>query len=70
MIWDMSQPAETVKALLKERGLTQAQFAEQLGTTQPALSRTLGSPIVNPQSQWLAILEALGLEVVVQPKRR
>lgn len=61
-------PKEAIRARLKERGMTQAQLAEQIGTTPAILSRTLGSPLVRPDSHWPAVLEALGLEVQLVPK--
>ncbi|WP_104991720.1 helix-turn-helix transcriptional regulator [Deinococcus sp. NW-56] len=61
-------PKETIRARLKEKGMTQAQLAEHIGTTPAILSRTLGSPPVRPDSHWPAVLEALGLEVQLVPK--
>lgn len=63
-------PEEAVKMLLKEKGVTQAEFAHEIGTSQPVLSRTLKSPFINTQSHWPAILDALDLELVIQPRKR
>lgn len=60
-------PKETVRARLKEKGMTQAQLAEQIGTTPAILSRTLGSPVVRSDSHWPAVLKALDLQVTVTP---
>lgn len=54
---------KTVQSRLKELGMTQAQLATCLGTTPAILSRTLGSPMIRPDSHWPAILDALGLQV-------
>lgn len=58
-----------VQARIREMGTTQAALAAQLGTTPAILSRTLGSALVRQDSHWPALLEALGLEVIIQPKQ-
>ena len=61
-----SDSKQIVQARLKALGMTQAQLAEQLGTTPAILSRTLGSPMVRQDSHWPAILRALSLDVTLQ----
>lgn len=63
----MEDLAEHLRQALKGRGITQKQLAEQLHTTQPVISRTLKASVVNDRSHWPAILDLLGLEVVLQP---
>lgn len=59
----------SVKVELARRNSNLSQFAAELGIPQQSLSRTLQTSPVNQRSHWPAILEALGLEVVIQPKR-
>lgn len=61
-----SDSKQIVQMRLKALGMTQAQLAEQLGTTPAILSRTLGSPMVRQDSHWPAILRALSLDVTLQ----
>ncbi|OLV16363.1 hypothetical protein BOO71_0012220 [Deinococcus marmoris] len=53
---------------MKDQGITQAQLAQQLDTTQPVISRTLQASVLNERSHWPAIIDTLGLEIVIQPK--
>lgn len=46
--------------------MTQAQLAEEIGTTPSILSRTLGTPLVRQDSHWPAILGALALTVSLE----
>lgn len=62
------EPSEVVRNAIKARGLTQSEIAELLGSTQPALSRTLRTPLINTQSLWPQILDFLDLEIYVRPK--
>ncbi|SMB91181.1 helix-turn-helix domain-containing protein [Deinococcus hopiensis] len=64
----MEDLAEQLRQALKAKGITQVQLAEHLQTTQPVISRTLKASVVNDRSHWPAILELLGLELVLQPK--
>lgn len=66
----MSHLAAQLRQALKERGITQNQLAEMLDTTQPVISRTLTASVLNDRSHWPAIIDALGLEVVLQPKEQ
>ena len=49
--------------------MTQIQLATQLKTTAPILSRALTGSMIRTDSYWPAILDALGLEVVIRPKQ-
>jgi transcriptional regulator with XRE-family HTH domain len=64
----MEDLALQLRQALKDKGFTQAQLAEMLETTQPVISRTLTASVLNDRSHWPAILDILGLEVVLQPK--
>ena len=64
----MEDLAAQLRQALKDRGITQAQLAQQLNTTQPVVSRALHASVLNERSHWPAILETLGLEIVIQPK--
>ena len=58
-----------IQAALAERKMSQARLAEQIGITPQALGRTLKlGRVVSDASNWPAILDALGLEVVIRPK--
>ncbi|WP_161883864.1 transcriptional regulator [Deinococcus alpinitundrae] len=59
----------TVKVELAKREMTMLELAAQLGIPQQSLSRTLQTSPVNQRSHWPAILEALGLEVIIRPKQ-
>lgn len=59
----------TVQAALKAQGMNQSQLAERLGKERAAISRTLSRSPIDPRSDWPAILDALGLEIVVRPKQ-
>ena len=63
-------PKAVVQARLKALGMTQIQLADQLKTTPASVGQTLSSPLLRPDSLWPALLEALGLELVVRPKAR
>ena len=62
-------PKTLVKVELAKRDLTMTEFAQQLGIPQQSLSRTLNAPAINHRSYWPKVLDALGLELVVQPKK-
>jgi transcriptional regulator with XRE-family HTH domain len=57
-----------IRTALAARNMTQGDLANRLGIPAQSLSRTLGVSVVNTQSHWPAILDALGLEVVIRPK--
>ena len=60
---------EVITAALKTKGLNQSQLALQLGRERASISRTLGRSPIDLRSDWPAILDALGLEVVVRLKQ-
>jgi len=66
------QATHLVDEVLKAQGKTRADLARDLGISRQQVTRTLNSTaLINPRSEhWSAILDALGLEVVVQPKRQ
>ena len=53
---------------LKERGWNQQQLADQLGVSKSAVAQLLGGSYGRVPSSLLEALDALGLEVTVQPK--
>lgn len=62
-----------VKQVLKQRGITQLELAQKLGMKPPHISRMLSSGADGggkvPEN-WEAILEALQLELTVQPSSK
>ncbi len=58
-----------VRTALAAKGLNQTQLAEVLGKERAAVSRTLSKSPIDERSLWPAILDALGLEIVIQPKK-
>ena len=61
-----------LKRIRTERGLTQVQLAEKLGTTQGNISRLLSGVEDVTLSRCEKIAEALGIpiiELIVEPKR-
>ena len=58
-----------VKIELAKREMTMLELAAQLGIPQQSLSRTLQASPIDQRSHWPKILEALGLEIVIQPKQ-
>ena len=52
-----------IKELLKERGLTLSQIAEQVGTTQTSLSRALGDNGNPTLDTLMKIAEALNVPI-------
>ena len=65
----LPQPKAVIQARLKALNMTQIQLAGQLKTTPAILSRALSGSMIRTDSYWPAILDALGLEVVIQPKQ-
>lgn len=57
-----------VKVVLHERGMTQTQLAELTGIERPNITRLLSGAVGKTPDNWQKILDALGLEMVVQPK--
>ena len=62
------EPKAVIQARLKSLNMTQIQLAEQLKTTPAILSRALSGSMIRTDSYWPAMLDALGLEVVIKPK--
>ncbi len=60
-----------VDQALKNQGKTRADLARDLNISRQQITRTLNATaLINPRSEhWLSILDALGLEVVVQVKK-
>lgn len=61
-------PRTVVKVALAERGMTLSELANRLGVPQQSLSRTIQQSPLNGKSHWPKILDALGLEIVIQRK--
>jgi len=61
-------PQAMIHARLNAMGMTPLQLATQLGITPALLEQALGDPLLQSEGQWLAVLDALGLEAVIQPK--
>ena len=63
---------ELINQRLKAQNLTRSDLARQLGISRQVVTRTLNSTaIINERAEhWPAILDALGLEIVIQPKQR
>jgi len=62
-------PKAVVQYHLRQKGLSPAEFAKMLGVTVTNLNLTLAAPIVHVDSHWPAILNVLGLEVVIRPRQ-
>ncbi|WP_407571484.1 hypothetical protein [Deinococcus altitudinis] len=56
-------------ARLKTLSMIQVQLATQLESTRAVLSRALSGSAVRTDSSWPAILDVLGLEVVIRRKQ-
>lgn len=63
------KPKQVIRARLKEKGWDQSELARQLGLSSTTVSRVLSGPMLRSGSQWPAVLNALGLELVIQPRR-
>ncbi|UQN04966.1 hypothetical protein [Deinococcus sp. QL22] len=62
--------ATAVRVELARKGMNQADLERQMGVTRGTVSRALaGSPLDERSKTWPAILETLGLEIIVRPKR-
>lgn len=61
--------AIAVKVQLARLGMNQADLARKLGVLPGTVSRALaGSPLDERSKTWPAMLEELGLEIVIRPK--
>jgi len=61
--------AERVRHAREVRGLTQAELAARIGSTQPALARLEAGGVTPSLDTLHRIAEALGLELVVDLRR-
>ena len=59
---------DAVKAALKEKGMTQAQLAKQLGMEPTNLSTLLAGRNSGVPKRWQEILEAVGLKLSTEKK--
>lgn len=57
-----------VKTAMKQKGLSQGQLARDLGLERPAVTRLLSGTSGKVPDTWQKVLDALGLEIVVQEK--
>ncbi len=58
----------TVKAKMKEDGVTQDALAKQLGMERTNLVRLVNGHVGSIPRRWQEVLDALGLELVAVPK--
>lgn len=64
-----TEAARAVRAQLEKMGLSQAELERQLGVKRSVVSRALGgSPLDQRSTTWAAMLDALGLEVIIRAK--
>ncbi len=57
-----------IKKRIVESGKTQAAYAAEIGVDRQYLWRMLNEKIADAPESWIKLLEALGLELVVQKK--
>lgn len=62
-------PKAQILYILKQRSMTQSDLAQQTGLGETTLRTTLSSPLMRSNSHWPTILDTLGLELVIRPKR-
>lgn len=62
------QVRNAARAALKERDLTQAEFAEQVGLKQSDVARLLTGRVGKIPDNWQKVLDGLGLQLVAVPK--
>jgi HTH-type transcriptional regulator/antitoxin HipB len=60
---------EAIRAEMKKRNLTQQQLADMMGVQQSSIARLLSGKRSKQPSMLLKILDTLGLELKVEPKR-
>lgn len=64
-----TEAARAVRIQLEKLGLSQAELERQLGVKRSVVSRALGgSPLDERSKTWTAMLDALGLEIIIRPK--
>ena len=54
---------------MAEQGVTQAELAERLGVKQPSVAQVLSPNAAKIPQSLIDVLNELGLELVVKPKR-
>lgn len=59
---------DTLKRTMREQGLTQTALAEQLGIKQPSVADILTGRRGRQPESLLNLLDAVGLELTIQPK--
>ncbi len=59
---------DTLKRTMREQGLTQAALAERLGIKQPSVADILTGRRGRQPESLLNLLDAVGLELTIQPK--
>jgi transcriptional regulator with XRE-family HTH domain len=59
-----------VQEAIWERGISQAEIARQIGLSEAHVSRFLRGERVLSMESLSKILDALGLEIVVRPRRK
>jgi len=64
------QIRETVKGVIRERGLTQQQLADEMGIARTHLNQMLSGKLGQVPPRWALLADALDLEIVIQPKQR
>jgi len=65
----MNSVSSSVKQIMMKRGLSEHDLAKQTGLPLNVVRRTLNEPPLLDGAHWKAILQLLGLEVVVHPKK-
>jgi len=63
------EPKQVVRGRLKEKGWDQTELARRLGLSSTTVSRVLSGPLLRSGSPWPVILNALGLELVIQLRK-
>ncbi len=58
-----------IRAVMEERGITQAELAKQLGIKQPSVAEVLSSHNAKIPQSLINVLDALELELTVVPKQ-
>jgi plasmid maintenance system antidote protein VapI len=59
---------EVARGEMSRRGLTHAKLAEELRMARPQVTRMLSSKTRLVPEGWIRLLDALGLELTIQPK--
>ncbi|WP_407540213.1 helix-turn-helix domain-containing protein [Deinococcus radiomollis] len=65
-----AEATQLIDEILSSKGKSRAELARELGISRQKVQRTLdASPLNSRAEHWPAILDALGLEVVIRPKQ-